>query len=66
MLIIYRRASEQLFYLVFISDTIYISSLKECQVRNVSAYVFTTSLPNGVYLVYLCIADNFSILVILL
>ena len=50
MLIIYRPASEQRFYLAFVSDIINIRSYLESKVRNLIAYVFTMSLPNGVYL----------------
>jgi len=52
ILIIYRPASEQRFYLVFISDIINIRShYKESKARNLIEYIFTMSLLNSVYLV---------------
>ena len=45
MLMVYKPASEQLFLMVFIFDTIYMRSHQESKVRNLFAYVFTLSLP---------------------
>jgi len=45
MLMVYKPASEQLFLMVFIFDTIYMRSHQESKVRNLFAYIFTMSLP---------------------
>jgi len=58
VLILYRQASKQLFYLVFISDIIYIRSNQDRKVRNLFTYVFTMSLPNGVHLAQLCMRQT--------
>jgi len=50
LLTVYRPANEQRFYLVYISDIIYIRSHYESKVRNVIAFVFIMSLSNSVYL----------------
>jgi len=62
---LYIRPVIETFWLGSFSGIIYICLNQDRKVRNLLAYVFTMSVPNGVFLVKLCIVKCFSILVML-
>lgn len=62
---LYIRPVIETFWLGSFSGIIYICLNQDRLVRNLLAYVFTLSLPHGVFLVKYCIVKCFSILVLL-